>query len=195
MGPLKNDQETYGLVARVLHWGMGLALFAMFGMGVYMRQLTYYDPLYQVLPDIHRSTGVVLMALLLARLVWKVMNPTPSDAHLTRFERHVSRAVHWVFYALIFAIMVAGYLISTSDGRPISVYGLFEIPAIYKNTEITRTVGWLHEYMSYALIGLAALHAGAAIKHHVFDKDMTLIRMVTGKKTSSTPETDISSTA
>ena len=181
MTALRNDSNTYGLVARVLHWGMGLAILAMFAMGVYMRQLTYYDPLYQVLPNIHRSTGIILMVLLVARLIWKVANPTPSDDHLKPVERKISTLVHWVFYGLLLAIMVAGYLISTSDGRPISVFGLFEVPSLYKDTSITKTVGWLHEYMSYALIGLVVLHAAAAIKHHVIDKDVTLIRMWSGK--------------
>lgn len=190
MVALRNDRETYGLVARILHWGMGVIIIAMFAIGVYMRQLTYYDPLYQVLPNIHRSTGMILMALLVARILWKLMNPVPRDDHLKPIERRVSAAVHWIFYGLLFAIMTAGYLISTSDGRSVDVFGLVEIPSIYKNAAITKTVGWLHEYLSYALVGLVVLHAAAAIKHHVLDKDVTLIRMWSGKTGRKRTEID-----
>ena len=69
-----NNKDGYGWVARVLHWGMALAVVAMFGLGVWMRSLGYYDPWYTRAPDIHRSVGIVLLALLVLRLVWKLMN-------------------------------------------------------------------------------------------------------------------------
>ncbi len=175
-----NNDDGYGWVARVLHWGMALAIVAMFGLGVWMRSLGYYDPWYTRAPDLHRSVGILLLALLAVRLLWKLANPTPSDRHLSRMERYTSRMTHTLFYLLLFALMIAGYLISTADGRPISVFGLFDVPAIYVRKGLEETAGRVHEYLAYILMAIVGLHAAAALKHHVIDKDPTLTRMWRG---------------
>lgn len=79
---LKNSEMGYGLVARALHWGMALAIFAMFGLGIWMRSLDYYSPYYQTAPDFHKSAGLVLLVLLLARYGWRLINIKPNEDYL-----------------------------------------------------------------------------------------------------------------
>jgi len=83
---------------------------------------------------------------------------------------------------LMLVVMICGYLISTAKGHGIDVFGLFEVPALIAGGESQGDIaGMIHEYLAYALIGLAALHALGALKHHLIDKDRTLLRMIKGE--------------
>ena len=82
-------------------------------------------------------------------------------------------------YVLVLGVMVSGYLISTADGRGISVFGWFEVPAlIYDLPNQASVAGDIHWYSALALMILAAGHALAALKHHWLGKHATLVRMV-----------------
>ena len=124
---MKNTTQAYGLVSRILHWSMAIAFFAMFGLGFWMVDLGYYDPWAKKAPDIHRSVGIILMAVLIFRLIWKIINIEPSNDHLKKSERILAKITHWAFYGLLFVLFFAGYFISTADGRSIDVFGLFSV--------------------------------------------------------------------
>lgn len=178
---LMRDTSTgYGAVSRLFHWLMAVAIFALFGLGWWMVELTYYSPYYKSAPDLHRSVGIMLLIALVARFVWRVANEKPSDSELTPFERKASHLVHWGFYPLLFALMISGYLISTPDGRPIEVFGLFDVPSLIQRKGLEDTAGWIHWGLAYGVMALAAIHSGAALKHHIIDKHTTLTRMWSG---------------
>ena len=122
----RNTKSGYGFIARLLHWSMAVAIFGMLALGYWMMTLTYVSPYYKTCPDLHRSIGLVLLGLLIFRLVWKLINKSPDTSDLTPLEHNGSALLHWGFYGLLLAIMIMGYLISTLDGRSISVFGLFE---------------------------------------------------------------------
>jgi cytochrome b561 len=85
-------------------------------------------------------------------------------------------------YVALFALMIAGYLISTADGVGISVFGLFDVPALVSNLpNQADTAGEIHLYIAWAVVIFAGLHGLAALKHHFIDRDATLIRML-GRK-------------
>lgn len=176
---LKNSNNGYGVTTIVIHWVFAITFIALFAVGVYMVELTYYDPLYKTLPDFHRSIGIILAALLIFRLCWRIINlqPTPEPT-LKPHEILGAEIVHWLLYLLPLAIMISGYLITTADGNSIDVFGLFEVPAILPAQKGREDIaGDIHFYLAYATIGIAALHALAAFKHHFIDHDKTLIRM------------------
>lgn len=178
--PLQNNKTGYGTVARALHWGMAMAIVAMFVLGVWMRTLTYYSPYYESAPALHKSIGLVLLALLVIRFIWRLLNAKPDDGYLSPAERWISHLMHLGFYALLMALMVVGYLISTVDGRGIAVFGLFEFPSFYTQKGLEEAAGFIHRWMAYTLMGLVALHALAALKHHFINRDVTLLRMLHG---------------
>ncbi len=176
----RNTKTGYGLIARLLHWLMAIAIFGLFGLGYWMRTLTYYSPYYKTAPELHQSIGLTLFALLVFRFIWKLANPTPHHAELTPIESHGSSLLHWGFYALLLAIMVVGYFISTLDGRAIHYFSLFDIPSIHTEKGLEKLAGKLHWMLAYLLIALAALHAGAALWHHFIKRDRVLVSMTKG---------------
>jgi len=148
--------------------------------GLWMVDLDYYDPWYKKGPDLHRSIGIVVLSLLLIRLCWRLTNPRPTlESGLANWERISASLVHWAFYILLFLIITSGYLISTSDGRPVVVFELFEIPATLTSIpEQEDRAGLVHLYLAVGTVILAGFHALAAFKHHFINKDETLRRMM-----------------
>ncbi|HKJ76265.1 MAG TPA: cytochrome b [Gammaproteobacteria bacterium] len=177
---LRNDANRYGMVAVVLHWTVALLILTLFGLGLWMTGLGYYDPWYQKGPALHKGLGVTLFALVVLRLVWRAANrrPEPLSDHAA-WERRLAPAVHGLLYLLLFAVMLAGYLISTADGRPVEVFGLFAVPATLSGLEHQEDIaGEVHFALAVTLVTLAGLHAAAALKHHFLDRDRTLLRML-----------------
>lgn len=178
---LIRDTETgYGLVTRFVHWLMALAIFFLFGLGYWMVGLDYYSPYYRSGPDLHRSIGLVVGAALVFRILWRVINVHPSDEELKPWERIGAKAAHWAFYVLIAVLVASGYLITTSDGRAIDMFGLFSVPSIMTDKALTDTMGYIHKMTAYGIMALAFLHAAAALKHHFKDHSTILRRMISG---------------
>ena len=175
-----DSQAGYGLVTRLTHWIMALAIPAMFALGLWMVTLNYYSPYYRTAPDIHRSVGMLLLFFLVLRFLWRLANARPGDEELKPYERVASRWVHWGFYVLLFALMVSGYLISTADGRPIEVFDWFSVPSLVQQKGLEDSAGEVHEILAYATMALLVLHAAAALKHHFIDRSSILKRMWSG---------------
>ena len=184
MSVWKNTKTGYGRVSISVHWLSALTVYALFGLGLYMMSLSYYDSLYRILPWWHKSFGISLFALTLFRLLWKVANPKPQalpehDEWTTR----LAKLGHYFLYALLLIIMTSGYLISTADGRPISVFGWFDVPALITGIDGQADIaGAVHFYAAWTLVIFSAGHGLAALKHHFIDKDKTLTRMISTKE-------------
>lgn len=176
----RNSKERYGAVAISLHWLVAITVVGMFALGLWMTELNLYHSWYYKAPALHKSIGLLLFAVMVARLVWRLFNqhPEPLPTH-SRLERVVASLAHTLLYLLLFAVMIAGYLISTADGRPIEIFGVISIPAtITSIPEQEDVAGEVHLILAITLIALALLHAAAALKHHFVDRDNTLRRML-----------------
>ena len=175
---LGNSEQAFGWISVLLHWVMAVAIIGLFGLGLYMMELGYYDPWYQTAPDIHRSVGILVAMTLAFRWIWRLINVHPRIEGKP-WEQSVARGVHRIFYILILAVVLSGYLISTADGRAIAVFDWFEVPATLHGLDNQEDIaGEFHEYLAYGLIGLVVLHTAAALKHHFIDRDATLRRML-----------------
>lgn len=177
---LRNDDARYGWIAIGLHWLVAVTVFALFGLGFYMVELGYYDPWYRAAPDLHRSVGLMLLAVAVVRMTWRLVSPPPTllaNHHL--WEKLSARLAHWGLLALLFTALISGYLISTADGTGIQVFDLFEVPSLTgRQSGLEDSAGLVHYWSTWALVILAGLHGLAALKHHFIDRDATLKRML-----------------
>ena len=175
---IRNSLQRFGLIAILLHWGMALLIITLFFLGEYMVDLDYYDPWYKAAPNLHWSFGIIVTILLIIRLIWRLSNPHPVIIGKP-WEQYSARWVHRLFYALIIAVVISGYLITTADGQGISVFYWFEVPASFQGFENQEDIaGEFHEWLTHILIFLVVLHTLAALKHHFFNHDATLFRML-----------------
>jgi len=175
---LRNSKQRFGWVSIVIHWLMALVIFGMFGLGVWMVDLNYYDDWYHRAPWVHQSIGILLLFLLVFRLGWRLTNPVPEIMGAW-WERLIAIWVHRGHYVFMFAVIISGYLISTAYGRGVSVFDWFEFPALLaadKGRE--STAGFIHMLLAWGFMGYIGMHAAAALKHHFIDKDSTLTRML-----------------
>lgn len=176
----RNSPQHFGLFSVLLHWLMAFAIYAMFALGLWMVGLGYYDSWYHSAPEIHKGVGILVFAALLMRLGWRIISPAPPPLKsYTPAVRRAATLAHGLLYGLLLVLLFSGYLISTADGKPISVFGWFDIPALFSGAGAQADLaGDVHLWLAWGLVLLSALHALAALKHHFIDRDVTLTRML-----------------
>ncbi|MCJ8315340.1 MAG: cytochrome b [Saccharospirillaceae bacterium] len=185
---IKNTTLRYGLVAMIFHWLSALIIIFMFGLGIYMMDLPYGHPYEQTSFNLHQSIGMSFFILWTLRIIWRLINVSPKlDEAITtfkKFEKLSVHVVHTVLYLLMFVMLFSGYLLAITDGSGYSFtfWGWFEVPSFGEFFEQRADLaGLIHEFVSWVLIGLASIHALAALKHHFIDKDDTLKKMLPKK--------------
>lgn len=175
---LKNNSKGYGLVSIVLHWFSVLLVLGLFVLGYWMVDLNYYDQWYRIAPHWHKSVGMLFAMLIFFRILWNLSHKGPQSLG-SKLQIIMAKLVHRTLYGLLFSLFFSGYLIATADGRGIEVFGWFSISSLGELFEQQADwSGLVHEWLAYAVMVLAILHAVAAISHHVISKDNTLKRMV-----------------
>lgn len=182
---IKNTVQSWSSFSISLHWLVALLVIGLYPLGWYMVELDYYDEWYRTAPHWHKSFGIALFGILVIRILNRLLNSAPDalSSHQA-WEVKAAKATHVLLYLLLLVSCVSGYLISTADGRGISFFDLFDVPALptvlFEQQE--DIAGEIHEWATNLLIVLSGLHAVAAIKHHLVDRDDTLRRML-GKST------------
>lgn len=175
-----SNKQKYNPIAIFLHWSIALAIFGLFGLGLWMTDLGYYDAWYRKAPQLHEGIGFFVFIFLIVRILWRFIKTPP--AHLsthTKWEKLGSRVVQALLNILLLVIMISGYLIITAKGEPLAVFDLFNVPASLSGVANQEDLaGKIHWWLAWSVIILASLHALAALKHHFIDKDRTLKRML-----------------
>jgi len=182
----RNTPDSYGLVSIVLHWLIAGVVLGLFALGLWMVELDYYDAWYYRAPELHKGIGVLLLGVMLLRLSWRYASPQPR-LQGSPLQQGLAAAMHRTLYGVLFAVLVSGYLVSTADGRPVDVFGLVDLPATLSGIDRQEDIaGVFHRVLAMMMIGLTALHALAAFKHHLIDHDRTLLRMLSARPSVNT---------
>jgi cytochrome b561 len=131
----------------------------------------------------HKAVGISVLLLTLVRIAWRFARPAPPLVEtLKAWEAAVAKVTHWLFYFLMLAIPVAGWGLhsAASGGKPVSVFGVFNMPALPVGYD-KPTIGVFHEaheITATLMFLLFWLHVAAALKHQFFDRDATMRRML-----------------
>ena len=131
------------------------------------------------------SAGVAILAVLVARLLWRLADPPPlpEPTVLGVWLDWAGRLAHYALYALLIAAPVAGIVVQFARGDALPLFGLFEVPSPWAaDRAFARSVKDVHEVLANALVILASFHAAAALVHHWVFRDRTLVRMLPGSK-------------
>lgn len=160
-----------------IHWVTALVVIGMFASGLWMVDLSYYSDWYKTAPHWHKSTGLLLAAVTVFRLLARLLGKRPPE-HGKAWEKAVARLAHVALYLLLITLFVSGYMISTADGRGIEVFNWVTVPGAGSLVDNQEDIaGDIHFYVAWSLIILASLHALAALKHHFLNRDATLRQM------------------
>ena len=180
------DSSRYTTPAIALHWLLALAFLAMFALGVYMTDLPF-SPWRLKLYNWHKWAGVSFLLLSVLRLVWRVTHRPPAlpsviTQAMPAWQTRAHHATHHLMYALFFAVPLLGWAYSSAAGFPIVLFGQIPLPDLLPaDKALAELIKPLHELSALALMGLAALHVAAALKHQWVDRDGLLLRMWPGR--------------
>jgi cytochrome b561 len=180
---LKNSPTRYGNVAMTLHWLIAIAIVTLLVVGKYMHGLPNSDPNKFALYQLHKSAGLTVLALTVLRIVWRVIGPVPGlPATMPTWERWSAHASHFALYALMLAIPLSGWAVAStsSSGVPTIWFGLFEVPhlPVAATEDAHEAAEEAHELLGNLMILLLLVHVAAALKHHYWDRDTVLRRML-----------------
>lgn len=191
---LRNTTSSWGWLARAMHWIVGGILLFTLGLGFYMTEIVTDVFAKFPLVQTHKSWGFTVFVLVLARIIWRFMNPTPAlPDGMGRGERLLAHAGHLALYALMIALPLSGWLMASAsplndvDAYPAQiknmVFGLFEMPDPIQPSDegLLKIFQQVHYLCALALTLVLIAHVAAALKHHFKDRDNTLTRMITGR--------------
>jgi cytochrome b561 len=174
------SDDRYDAGARVFHWTVVALVAVTVPIGITMNLILGEGPAQGVLFVIHKSIGVTIFVLMLARLGWRLGRGTPPPSRdLSPLEIRASRAVHALLYLLLLAMAATGYVQEVAGGYPLTWFDLFAVPRLVaKNKALSDLAENAHLALQWAVYGLVAMHAGAALHHHFVRKNDVLARML-----------------
>lgn len=180
-----SDFTPYSAMARVLHWLSAALVLGMVATGLVMvyrgKDLNIWDQLTNTLYTTHKTLGLIVLALIVVRLAYRLtFGAPPDEPTLAGLQRVVAHLTHWSIYALLIALPLLGWL-GVSMFPALGTFGGFKIPALTgPDPETSKQVLWLHGLLAYLLIVLVAMHIAAALHHHTIRRDNVLRRMLPG---------------
>lgn len=179
MLPFRNISDRYGWVAMLLHWSMAILILGLLGLGLYMSDLPK-SPDKLKLYGLHKSFGMIVLALAVVRVYWRNTNyKPPLPESMLPIQRVAAYAAHYVLYILIVLMPLSGWLMSSAGGYSVSVFGLYMLPDLIEPDHVLHeTFEEAHELLAYALMATLVAHIGAAFYHHFIKKDNILKRML-----------------
>jgi len=168
----------YDNVAVALHWATAVLVLVQFVLAISWDD--FPKPTRESLQSVHVSLGVLLTAVILVRIVWRLMPRHRRPAIVSGWVKLASKSVHYLLYALLVAQASLGFAWRWAQGHDVAFFGLFAIPGPYGALErATRhTLAEFHEKIGWAIVIIAFGHALAALYHHYFLKDRVLKRML-----------------
>jgi cytochrome b561 len=170
---------AYSPISKWIHWITALCVLGIIPGGILMTNMDE-GPLQNQLYDMHRSFGVVVFVLALARVTARRMFGTPAPLEtLTPLERRASVAVHHSLMALIILMPLIGWLMTSAYRVDVSVFGLFTLPHLMPKSEpIFDALAAAHKWLGLLMAALILSHIGAAIMHTFIKRDGVLQRML-----------------
>jgi len=177
----QKQAESYSTIAIVFHWLMALGLIANFAFGVFMHELPLSPQKLQYY-SWHKWAGITLLGLVTLRLIWRLIVRPPALLPAPAWQQKIAHLLHGLLYALMFAIPLSGWMMSSASGFPVVLYGVWQLPdLVAKDKALFEVLKDVHEALNTGLLVLVIVHVGAALKHHFVDRDGTLGRMLPGR--------------
>jgi cytochrome b561 len=176
------DREPgYTLAARVLHWVTAILVLGMIPIGIAMANADFgaaQDTLYHL----HRSTGALLIPIVIVRLIYRFGHAAPSlPADMPAILQAVAHATHWSLYALLIVQPFVGWIATSAYRAPVLFFWLFELPPIWpEDRAFSEKMFAVHRFLGIATALLIVAHICGALFHHFVRRDRVLMRMVSG---------------
>jgi cytochrome b561 len=172
-----NSTDSYGLVNKHFHWIMAVIIIFNFILALILDDFPK-GPMRSFLFSIHKSTGILVIILLIPRLLWRLVNTVPVSLGNVKTLNKLSKYVHYFFYFILLVVVFSGWTYSSARSGPFEVFGLFTAPALIENNPVVANIAKeIHGISVYIFITVLGIHVLASLLHHYIFKDKTLKRM------------------
>ena len=172
------QKSEYTTPAIALHWLLAMALAVSFSVGLYMADLPF-SPQRLKLYNWHKWAGVTILALSIARLLWRLTHRPPAELPMPAWQARASHFTHSALYLLFFAVPLVGWAYSSAAGFPVVWFGVLPLPDFVPvDKSLADAIKPWHGALAWALAALAVLHVAGALKHQFIDRDGLLARML-----------------
>ena len=185
--------QTYGTITKTFHWLTALLILTIVPLGVIAYNLPYETnaqlALKAQLFSLHKTLGVTVFFVALARIFWALTQAKPAPLHPDRkSETWLAETVHWLLYISLVSVPLTGWIhhAATEGFAPILLPISQDLPFVPNDEAVAKLFGGLHWLWSKIMVGAILLHIAGALKHQIIDKDATLRRMWFGKSEVTT---------
>lgn len=180
MEPAASSGRRYSSVAIILHWLVAIAVIVNWRLAEAAEHLERSDPERGEIMGLHFAIGMSVLLLTVARVIWRLTHKAPPmSAHLAPWNRMLARAVHLLFYVLLLALPLLGWLGMSGYGNPVNMFGLvWPVLPVGFGKDTAGDILEFHGTVGELMILLVGLHILGALKHHFVDKDGILWKML-----------------
>jgi cytochrome b561 len=181
---IRNTQERYGAIPQLLHWAVAALVVLAWLLGTFGDAFPR-GPARAAALFVHSSAELGMVALLVVRVLWRMADPPPPPERTFLGEAvdFVGQLSHFGLYALMFAVAAVGVAAQFANGDALPIFGLFDIASPWPaDRAFARASKEAHDVLANGLMALVVLHVAAALVHHWFFRDRTLIRMLPGAR-------------
>lgn len=175
-------RQTYHPVSVLWHWLIAILLVATYYFVLGRPDTPGPSPEKLQMMSYHKWAGITVLFFSLIRIATRLIFPAPplgADVHMPAWQNKAHKLTLLLMLLLTLAIPLGGWLMSSAAGRPVVMFGLWQLPdLIGVNKDLAGQIKEVHETAAWALLALAGLHTAAALKHYFVDKDSVLGRML-----------------
>ncbi|MGN7126131.1 cytochrome b [Methylorubrum thiocyanatum] len=168
--------------AQALHWLTSVLVLAVLPLAWVATSLARDAAAKPVLFQFHKSVGLTILALVVARILWRTFNPPPPEVSEPAGLALIARVSHWLLYAVFLLMPVSGFLLSAFNGSTTQFFYLFPIPGFEKNEAIRNLLQSVHLAGQWAVYALVLLHIAGTVWHVAIRRDGVLDRMLPEQK-------------
>jgi cytochrome b561 len=177
--PLFNTATRYGAVSQAFHWVTAVLVGAAYLLGPGGPESRVYSAARASDLGWHETLGILVFAIVLARVLWRLVDRRPEGPPMAAWMEWSSRAVHWALYALLIAIPATAIVGAYLEGHPLTLLGIGAIgPLGPLSQSLGQTISDLHRSLGSFIVWVAGAHAAAALFHHFVMRDRVLVSML-----------------
>ena len=176
---LLSSRLRYGAAAQLFHWLTVVLVGAAYLVSPGGREERVYSAAFDSARQTHETIGILVFALVLLRIVWRLFEPTPEPAPMAPWMKYSANAAHLGLYALLLAIPLTAIAGAWLEAHPLTIFGIGSVePMLPPAPVLGQSIAYIHTILGDAIIWLAAFHAAAALFHHYVLRDNTLTSML-----------------
>jgi cytochrome b561 len=179
MSTLISTRSHYGLVAQLFHWSTVVLVAIAYLVGPGSSEQRVYSAATDLTRHIHETTGILIFAIVLARILWRTIDAAPDAPPMEPWMKYSAKLAHFALYALLIALPSTAIVGAWLEGHPLTLLGGGNFgPMLPQAHEVGQAVSYVHTVLGNVIVWAAGLHAAAALFHHFVLRDNVLTSML-----------------